>query len=77
MSRVCIVTNPSKHSNNHLLGKVEDFLSKHKATEREQSEATLMAGMEDVNMDEDSQGITPPSGIKYLDQLVSYILRVN
>lgn len=77
MSRVCIVAHFSRHSNNHLSDKVEDFLSKHKASEREQSEATLMAGMEDVNMDEDPQGPTPPSGIKYLDQLVSYILRVN
>ncbi|TIB99909.1 MCM-domain-containing protein [Wallemia mellicola] len=66
-----MATNQTQYNVNYddEQSKVEDFLSKHKATEREQSEATLMAGMEDVNMNEDSQGPTPPSGIKYLDQL--------
>lgn len=52
--------------------KAEDFLGKHKANEREQSDATLLAGMEDVNMYGSSTANpgNPPSGLKYMDQLV-------
>ncbi|TIB15848.1 hypothetical protein E3P92_01546 [Wallemia ichthyophaga] len=51
--------------------KAEDFLGKHKANEREQSDATLLAGMEDVNMYGSSTANpgNPPSGLKYMDQL--------